>query len=143
MITVTLTTCVSLIISHYLPSLYYADIKMTLHMCIIFLSIYLHNPLFISRIKSNINSTIPNGYFMYSIITPRTEPSHNSVTLTVVFNYNNIVYVCECESLTAWSGCCGVVCRNGGVYVEVSGNVLEILICVINHHSFSKWYLIC
>ena len=95
------------------------------------MSLYLHNPLFINRIKSNINSTIPNGYLIYSINTPRTEPFHNSVTLTlVVFNYNNILYVhvCECESLTAWRGFCGAVCRNGGLYVEVSGNVLEILL---------------
>ena len=64
MITVILTTCISLIISHYLPSLYYVDIKMTLHIC---MSLYLHSPLFINVIKSNINSIIPNGYLMYSI----------------------------------------------------------------------------
>ena len=78
------------------------------------MSLYLHNPQFINRIKSNINSTIPNRYLMYSIITPRTEPSYNSVILTVVLNYDNILHVCECESLTAWKVCCGVGCRNGG-----------------------------
>ena len=36
------------------------------------------------------------------------------------------------------------MCRNGGVYVEVSGSVLEILICVIKFSLFfSKWDLIC
>ena len=51
---------------------------------------------------------------MYSIITPRTGPSHNPVTLTIIVNNNNIFYVCECESLTGWRGCSGVVCKNGG-----------------------------
>ena len=70
MITVTLTTCVALINSHYLPSLSYVDITMTLHICIILMSSYLHNHLFINRIKSNIDTTIQNGYLMSSIITP-------------------------------------------------------------------------
>ena len=40
---------------------------MTLHICIILMSLYIHNPLFINQIKSNINSTIPNGYLMYEL----------------------------------------------------------------------------